>query len=98
MSPAGSAGLTVGELRRARRAFVLAKHPDRGGDPIEFSDGLARFALLPEQPGQGAAPRPENGAAARVVVIRTPRGVAGWLRYLAAAARRRELRPVRHLR
>ena len=112
MSTTGSAGLTAGELRRARRAFVLAQHPDRGGDPTEFTVGLARFALLLDQLGQGTAARPgpttdpasspvrrtHTGAPARVVVIRSPRGVAGLLRHLTGAAGRRRLRPVRHLR
>jgi curved DNA-binding protein CbpA len=31
------------ERRRARKAFVREHHPDRGGDPNAFTEGLARF-------------------------------------------------------
>jgi len=106
----GPAGLTVGELRRARRAFVLAQHPDRGGDPAAFAAGLARFALLLDQAGQGTPGQPgttrptsgaardaQAGASPRVVVIRRPRGITDWLLYLAGAAAGRRLRPRRHL-
>ena len=31
------------ERRRARRAFVREHHPDRGGDPDAFTEGLARL-------------------------------------------------------
>lgn len=112
MNATGPAGLTVGELRRARRAFVLVHHPDRGGDPTTFAAGLARFALLLDQPGQGTAARPapttdptsspvrgpHTGAPPRVVVVRRPRGVAGWLRHLTGAAGRRRLGPGRRPR
>jgi hypothetical protein len=44
--------------RRARREFIRAHHPDRGGDPDAFAAGLAAFDRL--------APR---APAARVVVV-----------------------------
>jgi hypothetical protein len=31
------------DVRRLRREFVLAHHPDHGGDPVVFIDGLARL-------------------------------------------------------
>lgn len=57
-----------GDARRRLRTFVLAHHPDRGGDPEEFMAGLAalrsaRSAVTAERP----------------VVYRRRRGVAGWL-------------------
>ncbi|WP_035953450.1 hypothetical protein [Parafrankia sp. EUN1f] len=30
-------------LQAARRRFVLANHPDRGGDPVAFAEGLRAF-------------------------------------------------------
>ncbi|MFP5020451.1 hypothetical protein [Pseudonocardia phyllosphaerae] len=38
-------GLTP-EQRAAYRAFVRTHHPDRGGDPVVFREGLARFRAL----------------------------------------------------
>lgn len=111
MDATGPAGLRVGELRRARRAFVLAQHPDRGGDPAAFAAGLAHFALLLDLAGPVPATRP--GAAAdplgagthgppaaappRVVIVRRARGSAGWLRRLTRALTRGR-HPGRHLR
>ena len=37
----------VEDLRRARRTFIRAHHPDRGGDPEQFVAGLARFEPAP---------------------------------------------------
>lgn len=62
------------EWRRARREFILAHHPDRGGDPAVFAAGLAALG----HPGPPAA-RP------RVVVVPdTP-----WLVALVIAMARR---------
>lgn len=47
-----SPGLTP-EQRAAFRAFVRDHHPDRGGDPEVFKDGLARYRALAA--GQHAA-------------------------------------------
>ena len=45
--------------RAAFRAFVREHHPDRGGDPQAFAEGLARF-------GRGAQQQaPPDGDAAR---------------------------------
>ena len=33
--------------RRARREFIRAHHPDRGGDPTAFAAGLAELDQLP---------------------------------------------------
>lgn len=52
--------------RRRLRAFALAHHPDRGGDPATFVAGLAALR-------QGR-PTPEAP-----LVYRRRRGVAGWL-------------------
>lgn len=56
------------QRRRQLRAFVLAHHPDRGGDHERFVTGLAalrqgRPALADDVP----------------VVYRRRRGLAGWL-------------------
>ncbi len=58
----------AGEERRRRRAFALATHPDRGGDPEEFIAGLA--ALREGRPVQ---------LAEVPTVYRRRRGLAGWL-------------------
>ena len=42
------------ERRRAIRRFVRDHHPDRGGDPDAFAEGLRRLRAGPE----GARPRP----------------------------------------
>jgi len=44
--------------RRARREFIRAHHPDRGGDPDAFAAGLAAY----DRP-------PHPGPAARIVVV-----------------------------
>jgi hypothetical protein len=44
--------------RRARREFIRAHHPDRGGDPIAFAAGLAELDQLRA-----------GGPAARVVAV-----------------------------
>ena len=62
-----AAGAAADERRR-RRAFALAHHPDRGGDPETFIAGLA--ALRSGRP-------PEAGDVP--VVYRRRRGIAGWL-------------------
>jgi len=58
------------EVQRARREFIRRAHPDRGGDPAAFRQGLARFAALL---GETAPPR----ASARVHVARRRRGLLG---------------------
>jgi len=57
----------AGDERRRLRAFALAHHPDRGGDPATFVAGLA--ALRQGRPVPAEAP----------LVYRRRRGVAGWL-------------------
>ena len=44
--------------RRARREFIRAHHPDRGGDPAAFAAGLADLDQLLA-----------GGQAARIVVV-----------------------------
>ena len=62
------------ERRRARREFIRACHPDRGGDPAAFAAGLAAL----DHP-QVPPPR------ARVVVVPDKT----WLVILLAAVARR---------
>ena len=38
------------QLRADRRAFIREHHPDRGGDPDEFIEGLHRLAEPPQDP------------------------------------------------
>ena len=58
---------TVDERRR-RRAFALAHHPDRGGDPETFITGIDAL-------GKGSSADPDDAPS----VYRRPRGLAGWL-------------------
>ena len=51
-----------------RRAWALAHHPDRGGDPETFMAGLAAL-------DEGRPPEPDDVP----VVYRRRRGLAGWL-------------------
>jgi hypothetical protein len=60
--------------RRARREFIRAHHPDRGGDPAAFAAGLAE---LDQSLAGGPAPRV-------VVVADTP-----WLVSLLTVLMRR---------
>ena len=57
--------------RRRRRAFALAHHPDRGGDPETFITGL-------DAVGKAGEARPDDSDQAPSV-YRRPRGLAGWL-------------------
>lgn len=63
------------EMRRLRRKFVVAHHPDHGGDPDAF---IAGFARLNEALRMAQAPP-------RVVVVRR----LAWYRRLAVLPRRR---------
>ena len=54
--------------RRARRAFIRAYHPDVGGDPGGFAEGLAGFADPAPAP---AAARPDVTAFHRRTVGRS---------------------------
>ncbi|ONH57988.1 hypothetical protein CcI49_23950 [Frankia sp. CcI49] len=40
---ASDAAAERARLQAARRRFVLANHPDRGGDPVAFAQGLRAF-------------------------------------------------------
>jgi len=59
--------------QRAFRAWVRAHHPDLGGDPDAFAEGLrqwrARMTGLPPVPGAPAA----------AAVYRRRCGVVGWV-------------------
>lgn len=53
-------GLTAQE-RAAYRSFVRTHHPDRGGDPEVFREGLARFrAMAAGQAVGGPTPAPTD--------------------------------------
>ncbi|MDT7803271.1 MAG: hypothetical protein QOI78_6704 [Actinomycetota bacterium] len=71
------------EARAAFREFVRTHHPDVGGDPAEFAEGLARFRA-----GQSEVDDARFDAPIRFVVNR--RGVAAVLARL-----RRRRRPPR---
>lgn len=81
------------ELRRARRAFVRTHHPDVGGDPAAFRQGLARFERLLAGPSVGSGWSAAGDRSARhrpgVVVVRRPRGIDGWVRHLSRSVARR---------
>jgi hypothetical protein len=61
--------------RRARRAWIAAHHPDRGGDPAVFTAGLTRVDA--------------DQAAVRVSVCRSPSPVVRGRRMLRRLRRRR---------
>jgi len=44
------------DLRRRRRDFIRAHHPDRGGDPGQFIAGLARLEREPESSEPESSP------------------------------------------
>jgi len=71
MTAAGDGGGAADD-RRAFRAFVRRHHPDVGGDPAVFRDGLARRDSGPGTAGRAAA-APTAGDAARPVADDDPR-------------------------
>ncbi len=75
------------EVRRARRAFIAAAHPDRGGDPEHFRAGLDRFDRLLGGRERRAEDTP------RVFVHHRSRGLRGLLARLAERRRRRKAPP-----
>ncbi|GAA2026331.1 hypothetical protein [Nocardiopsis rhodophaea] len=77
------------DQRGAYRAWVRENHPDRGGDPRAFAEGVARWRRSLDGPGALAS---ENGRApGGIQAFRAPRGPAGWvLRALRRRAARRE--------
>lgn len=64
------------ESRRRRRDFIRAHHPDQGGDPQAFIEGLRAFGT---DPGQ------DSGLLPRVIIIRRRM----WLIRQASAAAHR---------
>jgi len=89
--------MTDAAARATRLAFIRDHHPDRGGDPDQFIEGLRRLDdRIP-------APSPTGRTAGAVSIRRRgPRGRASWwvLRTAAgwAARRRRRARvPARRL-
>lgn len=75
--------MTHEEVRRARRAFVRLSHPDRGGDPLAFAEGLARFDRLLAGPHATRAP-----GQVRVTVVRRSPWHVRWLRYVSGRVTR----------
>lgn len=72
--------------RAARRAFIKATHPDRGGDPYEFAQQLElQTSHLERGPADSVIARPSRG----------------WRRWLRRWHRRRQRQraglPARHL-
>jgi hypothetical protein len=47
------------EERAAFRAFVREHHPDRGGDPARFAEGVDRLRARPAEPDAGPPGRAE---------------------------------------
>ena len=88
--------MTQNADRAARRAFIRAHHPDHGGDPGQFIEGLRRLDDLTSAPDGGARP-------AGKVTIRRRRALARrravrWLRTTARwRPRRRRRVPARRL-
>ena len=59
----------TGDARAALRAFVRAHHPDVGGDPVAFREGLAALRAAASRPdGWLAADDPRLDAP--IVVVR----------------------------
>lgn len=71
--------------RRAFRAFVLAHHPDRGGDPDVFAAGVEAYR-------SGADPGPavdDPRYDAEIVFYRPPRGAMAIVHRVRRRWRRR---------
>lgn len=75
----------MGKPERRRREFILAHHPDRGGDPDVFIAGLRRFDAESEQLGLRPLPR--------VVVVPHRAWLKRLITALAKRARRGESVP-----
>jgi hypothetical protein len=72
---------------RAFRAWVRAHHPDLGGDPEAFAEGLRQWRA------RMAGLRPVPGPPVVVTGYRRRRGVVGWVAHWQR--RRRRLRSLR---
>jgi len=70
-------------LASARRRFIRDHHPDRGGDPRAFVDGITAFDAA-----RRARERPVT-----VTVVRRPRGVRRVVHPLLTRLRRRREPP-----
>lgn len=69
------AGAGPDEVAAAFRRFAKRHHPDRGGDPARFQEGLDAYHRLTGDE-RGSTP----AARADVVFHRRPRGLSGLLR------------------
>ncbi|WP_152471598.1 hypothetical protein [Nocardiopsis gilva] len=83
------------DQRGAYRAWVRENHPDRGGDPQAFAEGLARWRRSLGEPG--ARPSGDGRAPGGIRAFRAPRGPAAWvlLALRRRAARRERARRLR---
>ena len=81
-------GASRDEVARAYRRFALRHHPDRGGDPARFQEGVDAYHALT---GSKPPATPSGRAPANVMFHRRPRpGVRSVLRLA-----RRRLRAAR---
>lgn len=81
--------------RAALRAFVRTHHPDVGGDPEVFAEGLAELRATRDR--RCTAADPPAGAGDRydapIVVVTRARGLPGLVRRLRAWHARRKRPP-----
>ncbi|GAB3478645.1 hypothetical protein [Amycolatopsis cihanbeyliensis] len=63
--------------RAAFRAFVRENHPDVGGDPHVFAEGLDRFRRGEQPENQQDQPEDDSRYDAPVVFVKEPGGVTG---------------------
>ena len=88
---AGTGGDYAAQLRHARRAWIAAHHPDRGGDPDVFRAGLLGSAWLDD-------PRIDWPRQAPITAHRRSGGVAALRRLARRVQRVRRDRRRRRLR
>jgi hypothetical protein len=88
---AGTGGECAAQLRSARRAWIAAHHPDRGGDPDAFRAGLLGAAWLDGM-------RIDWTGQATITAYRRGRGVAALRRLAHRVERVRRDRRRRRLR
>jgi hypothetical protein len=79
------------QRRNARRAFIRAHHPDRGGDPAEFMAGLAAL----DKPASVPPAAPPPPAQPPVVVFTDPPWPRSFVTTLLLRVRRGWRRRVR---
>ncbi|MFF0495307.1 hypothetical protein ACFYU5_02785 [Nocardia aobensis] len=89
-TPTARAGWSAAD-RAAYRRFVRTQHPDVGGDPVAFREGLARYEAARRAGGPASGFDPTDRFDGPVRFVATPRGWRRAVRVLRPRRRTRRL-------